>query len=212
MMIVPAVLLGETHWLHRVVVVGAFIAPLPTLVFLAAAVAKRTRRGDSAIVGEEAAALLEVLASLQSGQTLRTALAGMSPEIDRLVTVGASSEALADAVARALDEQGAVAGAAVRLLDRAGGPAAPVIEELAAQATETMRIRRELRAAVAAPVLQGVIVGGAPMAVLIFMIASGGFGKTFAASPAHAITVSVGAVMTVVGVGWVLAIVKRALP
>lgn len=211
-MIALPVLLGTAPWVHRAVVAGAVLLPLPTAVVIAVLVVRQRRPESRAVIGPEATALLSVLASLQAGRTLRTALIGMSEEIDRLVTVGASTDALASAVQRALPEQGAMASAAVRLLDQAGGPASPVISELAAQATENARVRRELRSAVAAPVLQGVIVGGAPLAVLVYLVASGGFGETFAASPAHAITVSAGAVMTVAGVGWVLAIVRRSMP
>ncbi|MEX2422613.1 MAG: hypothetical protein WD990_01420 [Acidimicrobiia bacterium] len=212
MILLPAVLLGTVPWTHRVAVAGALMAPIPTLAVLAVFALRARKDFARPVMGEDAAALLEVRAALQAGRTLREALAGLSPEIDRLVTVGASTDALADAVSRALGSEGHLAAAAVRLLDQAGGPAAPVIEELAAQATETMRVRRELRAAVAAPVLQGVIVGGAPLGVLVFLLASGGFGRTFASSSAHALVVSAGAVLTVVGVAWVTFIVRRAVP
>lgn len=212
MILLPAVLLGTAPWAHRVALAAALLAPIPTLVVLAFFALRARRDVTRPVMGEDAAALLEARAALQAGRTLREALAGMSPEIDRLVTVGASTDVLAEAVSGALGSHGHLAGAAVRLLDRAGGPAAPVIEELAAQATETMRVRRELRAAVAAPVLQGIIVGGAPLGVLVFLLASGGFGRTFASSPAHAVVVSIGAVLTVVGVAWVGFIVKRAVP
>ena len=212
MILLPAVLLGTVPWAHRVAVAAAMVAPIPTLAVLAIVALRARKNMPRPVIGEDAAALLEARAALQAGRTLREALAGMSPEIDRLVIVGASTDVLAEAVARALGSQGHLAGAAVRLLDQAGGPAGPVIEELAAQATETMRVRRELRAAVAAPVLQGVIVGGAPLGVLVLMLASGGFGRTFMSSPAHAVVVSTGAVLTVVGVAWVAFIVKRAVP
>jgi Flp pilus assembly protein TadB len=208
----PALLFGSVPWSHRAVLAGALVFPIPTALGIGLFLLRHRRPSGRPVIGPEATALLEVLAALQAGRTLRTALAGMSDEIDRLVTVGASTEALASAVERALPDQGQVAAAAVRLLDHAGGPASPVVSELAAQATETARVRRELRAAVAAPVLQGVIVGGAPLAALSLMIVTGSFGQTFARSPAHAITVSAGAAMTVVGVVWVLAIVRRSMP
>lgn len=212
MILLPAILVGDVPWTHRAVVAGALVAPLPMLLILGV-LSLRSRRGQPvAAMGEEAAGLLGVLASLQAGHTLRAALSGLSNEVDRLVTVGASTGALAAALERALGDQGRVAGAAVRLLDRAGGPAVPVFEELAAQAAETERIRRELRSAVAAPVLQGLIIGGAPLAVLVFLVASGELTRIFTSSPAHALTVSAGAAMTVVGVTWVVAIVRKALP
>jgi Flp pilus assembly protein TadB len=210
--LLPAVLLGTAPWSHRVALAAALVAPIPALVVLVVCVLRARKDVARPVMGEDAAALLEVRAALQAGRTLREALADVSPEIARLVTVGASTDALADAVSHVLGSQGHLAGAAVRLLDRAGGPAAPVIEELAAQATETMRVRRELRAAVAAPVLQGVIVGGAPLGVLLSLLVSGGFGRTFASSPAHAVVVSAGALLTVVGAAWVVFIVKRAVP
>lgn len=212
MILLPAVLLGTAPWSHRVALGAALVAPLPTLVVLSVILLRGRKDRARPAMGEEAATLLEVRAALQAGRTLREALGEVSPEIGRLVAVGASTDALAEAVAQALGSQGHLAGAAVRLLDRAGGPAAPVIEELAAQATETMRVRRELRAAVAAPVLQGVIVGGAPLGVLLSLVITGGFARTFASSTAHAVVVSVGAVLTVAGASWVVFIVKRAVP
>ena len=211
-LLVPAFVFGSVPWSHRALLAGAMVLPVHTALGLGLILLRRRPRAVRPVIGTEANALLEVLAALQAGRTLRTALAGMSDEIDRLVAVGASTGALASAVERALPVQGQVAAAAVRLLDHAGGPASPVVSELAAQSAETARVRRELRAAVAAPVLQGVIVGGAPLVALVLMIVSGSFGETFAKSPAHAITVSAGAAMTVVGVGWVLAIVRRSMP
>jgi Flp pilus assembly protein TadB len=213
MILIPALFVGEAPWMHRLVLAGALVVPLPTAFVLAALLLRDRPPADArSAMGQEASVLLEVLASLQAGRTLRTALAGMSYETERCVVIGASSDDVARAVRRALPEQGVVAAAAVRLLDQAGGPAAAVIQELATQATETERIRRELRSAVAAPVLQGVIVGGAPLLVLAHLVVSGGFGETFSTSPAHAVTVSAGAVMTVIGVGWVGAIVRRSMP
>lgn len=212
MILLPAVLIGTAPWILRLAVAAALVSPVPTLVVVVGLVVRARRDRSPAVVGTEASALLEVRAALHAGRTLREALAGMSPELNRLVRVGASTERLAAGVVAALDDQGPMAAAAVRLLDRAGGPAAPVVEELATQATETARIRRELRAAVAAPVLQGVIVGGAPLAVLVFLVVSGGFSSTFASSAAHALTVSAGAVLTIVGAVWVVLIVRRAVP
>jgi Flp pilus assembly protein TadB len=207
-----ALLVPGVPWSHRAVLVAALVAPLPTALLIFVLVLRRDRSADRGVVGPEAATLLEVVASLQAGRTFRTALAGMSAEVERLVEVGASTESLAGSVRRALPEQGRMAAAAVRLLDVAGGPAAPVMEELATQATETARVQRELRSAVAAPVLQGVIVGGAPLAMLFYLIFSGGFAENLAVSPAHAITVSVGAVLTVIGVCWVVVIVRGSTP
>lgn len=210
---IAAVLLGDAPWSHRLVLAGALTWPLPTLAVLVALAYRSIRRDTGRpAMGAEASKLLEVLASLQSGHTLRTALASISPDVDRLVRVGASTDDLARAVGTALGELAPTAAVAVRLLDRAGGQAAPVVGELAAQATESVRIRRELRAAVAAPVLQGVLVGGAPLVALGWLIASGNFADRLTASPAHAASVLAGSVMTVTGAVWVAAIIRKALP
>ena len=211
-LLLPALLVGSVPTIHRFVMAAALLAPLPTLLALGLVIARTRRNADTSVMGDEAAALLDVLGSLRAGETLRSSLAGLSEEVGRTVRVGATTDALAGAVGRALGDQGEIAAAAVRLLDEAGGPAAPVIEELAAQATETVRIKRELRAAVAAPVLQGVIVGGAPLAVLVRLVVSGGFGRIVTTSSAHAIVAFAGAAMTLVGVGWVIAIVRKAMP
>jgi Flp pilus assembly protein TadB len=211
-LLLPMVLMGSASTAHRLVVAAALVAPLPTLLGLGLVLARTRRSGEAPVMGDEAAALLDVLGSLRAGETLRSSLAGLSSEVGRMVRVGASTDVLAGAVGRSLGDQGPIAAAAVRLLDEAGGPAAPVIEELAAQATETVRIKRELRAAVAAPVLQGAIVGGAPLAVLVSLVVSGGFGRIVTTSSAHAMVAFGGTAMTLVGVGWVIAIVRKAMP
>lgn len=212
MMAALVLLPSEASWAERVVVAAALLVPAPTLVVLLVLSARQLRAVAKPVVGPEAAALLGVVAALQAGRTLRGALSGLSDEVDRMVAIGAPSDVVAAAVERALPEQGAMAGAAVRMLDHVGGAVSPVMEELAAQASDTARVRRELRSAVAAPVLQGVIVGGAPLVALVAMIATGRLGDVFATSPAHAIAVMVGSIMTLVGVVWVATIVRKSSP
>jgi hypothetical protein len=210
--LLPAVLIGSAPWTHRVVVAGALIAPIPTAVALAWLGIRGRRDEGKLVLGADAVALLDVLSGLMAGRTLRASLAGLSEELERLVAVGGPTEALAQAVVRALPNHGTIAAAAVRLLDEAGGPAIPVVEVLAAQAADTDRVRRELRSAVAAPLLQGILVGGAPLVVLVWLIVGGGFARALTASPAHAAVVVGGTVMTVAGSVWVTAIVRRSMP
>lgn len=212
MILVSAVLVGSAPWAHRVVVAGALVAPVPTALALLWFGVRARRHEERPALGAEALALLDVLAGLKAGRTLRSSLAGLSGQTGRLVAVGAPTEALAASVASALPTHGPMAAAAVRLLDEAGGPAIPVMEELATQAAEMDRVRRELRSAVAAPVLQGVLVGGAPLAVLVWLVVSGGFARAVTATPAHAVVVVAGAVMTLAGAVWVAAIVRRSMP
>lgn len=212
MLIVTALVLGEVPLTHRLVVGAAWLFPIPAALFVVLLMIRGLRRDDSQPMGTEAAAMLDVVASLQSGHPLRTALATLSPAVDRQVAAGAPTERLADAVAGSLEELGVETAAAVRLLDRAGGPAVGVFAHLAAHAAESVRIRREVRAAVAAPVLQGVVVGGAPLCALLYLVVSGQLGTTFALSSAHAISVSAGAAMTVAGAAWVGWIVRKAIP
>lgn len=212
MLVVTALVLGDAPVTHRIVVGAAWLFPIPAALFVVLLVIRGLRRDDSQPMGTEAAAMLDVVASLQSGNPLRNALATLSPAVDRQVAAGAPTDQLADAVAGSLDELGVETAAAVRLLDRAGGPAVGVFAQLAAQAAESVRIRREVRAAVAAPVLQGIVVGGAPLCTLIYLVVSGQLGRTFSLSSAHAISVSAGAVMTVAGAAWVGWIVRKAVP
>lgn len=212
MLVIAALLLGEVPWVHRVVLAAAWLFPIPAGVVVSFLMVRALRRREHQPMGRDAAALLDVVASLQSGSPLRTALASLSPAVDRQVTAGVSTDRLADAVAESLDEHGVETAAAVRLLDLAGGPAVGVFAQLAAQAAESVRIRREVRAAVAAPVLQGIVVGGAPLCTLLYLILSGKLGDTFALSPAHAISVTAGALMTLAGTCWVGLIVRKAIP
>lgn len=212
MLVMAALLLGDAPWMHRVLVAAAWLAPIPVAVVVLVLVLRAVRTRPASPMGREAALLVGVVSSLQSGQPLRPALATLSPVVSRLVATGAGTDELAAAVGSVLEEHGTEAAAAVRLLDRAGGPAAGVFAQLAAQAADVVRVRREVRAAVAAPVLQGVVVGGAPLVTLGYLVVSGRFVEMFAQSPAHAVSVTAGAAMTILGVGWVAMVVRKALP
>lgn len=212
MLVVTALVLGEVPWTHRLVVGASWLFPIPAALAVVFLMIRGLRRHESQPMGSEAAALLDVVASLQSGSPLRPALTTLSPAVERQVAAGAPTDHLANVVGTSLEEHGIETAAAVRLLDRAGGPAVGVFGQLAAQAAESVRIRREVRAAVAAPVLQGIVVGGAPLCTLVYLIISGQLGRTFALSSAHAISVTAGAAMTVVGAAWVAWIVRKALP
>ena len=212
MIALGAVLLGDVPWSHRVLLAGAWLFPIPFAFAVGVLVFRNWKRNEEPPMGREAEALLGVVAALESGYPLRSALEGLSPAAARQVEVGAPTERLAVAVRQSLGEYGAAAASAVRLLDRAGGPAAAVFAQLAARAAETMRVRREVRAAVAAPILQGIVVGGMPLLALVHMVVTGRFARTFSASTAHAVSVSVGALLTVLGVCWVAWVVRKAFP
>lgn len=202
---------GLDHRL-RLLLVGSFVAPIPTAVAVSLLVARSwTHHGPD---GSDAATalLLDVAAGLRSGRTLRECVSSVHVDVARLVAIGADPEPIGAALARRVPRHGDMVSAAFEILDTAGGPAASVFEELAVQTAEDERVRREVRAAVAAPVLQGVILGGAPVVVVIQMVASGRMGDVIARSSAHAISVAAGVVLTAVGVVWVWRIVRKALP
>lgn len=196
---------------ERAVLVAALVLPLPAVVGIGALVV-RSRVVDRPARADESVELLEIAGALRAGRTLRSVVSQSSPAAERVVATGGSSAALADAVAPAFPRTGRAVAAACAILDESGGPAAPVFEELAVQAAEEENVRREVRAAVAAPVLQGLVLVGIPVVGLVRAIMTGDLVETMSRSTVHAGLVTVGMVLVLVGSAWVLAVVRRALP
>lgn len=208
--IVAVVLVPGPTVAERVALGVTLLAPALATVGACIAVVRALVLGRQAGT-DESTGLLEVAGALRSGRTLRSVVADLSPEARRVVDVGASPAAVARVVGSAFPNVRRAATAATAILDTNGGPAAPVFEELALQASEEANVRREVRAAVAAPVLQGVVLVAIPLIGLLRSIATGALWEVIGRSPAHAGLVSVGVALVAAGSLWVVLVIRGAL-
>lgn len=204
-----AVLAPGGRRIDRAFLLAALVAPLPTALVVAVLAVRAARRGD--VTDTDTNHLTEIASGLRSGRTLRDCVAAVDPEVARLVEVGAGSHAVAAALGHVIPRRSDAIAAAFVMLDESGGPAAEVFEELAVQSSEEARVRRELRAAVAAPMLQGVVLAGIPVVILLHMLVAGRVGAVVSRSSVHAASVGLGALFTVLGVVWVWWILRRAV-
>ncbi len=164
------------------------------------------RRGPRPETSDEVALLNGLAAELRAGASLRMALvagAGRAPhlDLDRAVRAAAAGQPMSDVAAElepALPSNGRLFAAAFRLTATSGGRAASVFEELALRAAEAGELSRERRALTAQARLSTLVVGGAPVAMVVVLLITGKAQALLAAGP-------VGHTMAAIGVGLELA-------
>lgn len=210
---------GGVPWQLLAVATTASMWPFPSAAAMLGLLAFQIRsQRDGVAVSPEARWLLGVASDLRAGQSLRMALhaacssrpgEGMA-ETMRLIEAGRPTPVLADELGRALGPVGPMVAAAVRLSAVTGGAAAALFEELATQVMQAEDLRRELRAAVAPVLAQGVIVGGVPLTVVAWMAASGRLLSLLSAGPVEAAVVVTGLALVLSGVGAVASLMWRS--
>lgn len=165
----------------------------------------------------EAAVLRAMAGELAAGASLRAAVAaaaGSAEGIDlsraaRLAAAGRPMGEVAAALEAALPVNGRRAAAALHLAGRTGAAPRRVLERLAGQAADLGALARERRAMTAQARLSAAVVGGAPLALLGVLAATGRIGG-LAGDPAGRVMLGVGLVLLVGGIGVVAAMVARA--
>jgi Flp pilus assembly protein TadB len=171
---------------HPLLLTAAAAAVLHPAIPLAAAAAWAVyngfaRRAAQPTPSDEARFLRGIAAEVRSGASLRVAVqeaAGRAPGIDlrravRLAAAGADAAAIGGAVAAALPINGRLAGAAFRLSSHSGSSAAALFDALAGRAAEAAELAGERRAATAQARLSAGVVGLAPAAFTVLLIALG---------------------------------------
>jgi hypothetical protein len=162
-------------------------------------------------------ALVAISSELQAGATLRGAIANLGAcdvrfaQAARLAHAGRPMSAVLEAVAGGLGRFGALASAALGMAASTGGSAASVVNQLVAQVMSLDELDRERRAAMAPILLQAVVVGGIPMAVLATMLVSGRLIELAASGPVQAGVVAIGSALVLTGAGIVAHIAHRAV-
>jgi tight adherence protein B len=171
-------------------------------------------RGDEL----EAAFLQAVAGELRAGSSLRHALSAAANRtsglsLDRAVRLAAAGQPLGDVakeLGSALPRLGVLAASAVRTAAVTGGRVAEVFDGLALLAAEEVGLVRELRAATAQARLSAWIVGGIPVAYLLYAGVTGRLAVLGAAGPIGIVLLTVGPGLLVGGIAVMWAMLRRA--
>lgn len=199
------------------------LALLRPVWFLAAAAGwglwrrRAARRARARMPDAEAAVLRAVAGELAAGASLRGALAGAAGAaggIDlsaaaRLAGVGRPMHEVAAAVESALPVNGRRAAAALHLAGRTGAAPRRILERLAGQAADLGALSRERRAMTAQARLSAALVGGAPLALLALLAATGRLAG-LVGDPAGRVVLGVGVGLLAAGIAAVAAMVAGA--
>jgi tight adherence protein B len=164
---------------------------------------------------DEAAFLRSVSSELQAGAALRLAVAsgasGSSLDLAPLVaasSAGLSADRVAAELERGLPINGRMAAGAFELAARSGGPAARVMHSLAMRAERIGELERERHALTAQARASAWVIAGLPLAVLLFVIASGRLST--GSDPILLGLVAVGVGLQVVGLAVVARMIRGA--
>jgi tight adherence protein B len=205
-----------------IIAIAAVAAIEPRLVLAGAAiwgaVVALRRRAARVTPDDEATLFRAMAAELRSGASLRGALAEAAhrvPQIQldrsvRLAAAGIQMTEIAETVERQLPENGRLAAAAFRLSDWSGARVADTFDGLAAQAAATAELARERRAATAQARLSALIVGVAPLAFTVLLMATGRADGLAAHGGLGWLVLGVGLGLETIGLVTVAVIVRRA--
>lgn len=204
------------------IAIAAVAAIEPRLVLVGASVwgvvATLRRRATSVTPDDEATLFHAMAAELRSGASLRSALAEAAhrvPQIElgrpvRFAAAGMQMTEIAKAVELQLPENGRLAAAAFRLSDWSGARVADTFDGLAERAAATAELARERRAATAQARLSALIIGVAPLAFTVLLVASGRSVGLVAHGGLGWLVLGVGLGLEMLGLIAVAAIVRRA--
>jgi len=204
--VVEAALLGICLW-----------QPLAGGLLVVAAVGARLKHQTKA-GSEEAAYLQAVALELRAGASLRAAIesgAHRAPALElgrpvRLARAGAPMPEVAAALMESLPRHGLIAGSAIHTAGLTGGRIAEIFDSLAQIASEDRELARERRAATAQARISAWIVGGLPVAFLVFGYLSGRLGPLLESGIGIGVVV-VGLVLVLAGSLTVAVMLRRSL-
>ena len=177
-----------------------------------------TARSGHSRVDAEAAYLQAVAGEMRAGASLRHALSSASSRahglgLDRALRLAAAGRPLDD-VAGVLEQTmprlGALAASAVRTAGVTGGKAAEVFDALAVLAREQVGLERERRTSTAQARFSAWIVGGIPVAYLLYAAVSGKLSVLGSAGPAGRVLLVSGSLLLIAGIGVMWGILRRA--
>ncbi|MEA3502028.1 MAG: type II secretion system F family protein [Actinomycetota bacterium] len=205
-----------------IIAIAAVAAIEPRLVLVGAAiwgiVAALRRRVTRVTPDDEATLFRAMAAELRSGASLRSALSEAAPrapriQLDRPVrfaAAGMQMTEIAEAIEAEMPENGRLAAAAFRLSDWSGARVADTFDGLAERAAATAELARERRAATAQARLSAVIVGVAPLAFTVLLVATGRGSGLVAYGGLGWLILGVGLGLEMLGLIIVATVVRRA--
>lgn len=220
LLLAAGLVVGAPWW---AVVTGAVVTLQPTLglVAVGGAVALALyRRFDQRRSGSggETVFCNAMAAELKAGASLRIALSAAAARVPELglaaagrrAVAGQPAPAVAEELARALPRNGRLAGAAFALAAETGARAADVFETLAQHAAGVDELARERSTLTAQARLSAMVVGGAPVLLLIALVATGRGQTMLAAGPVGWAIALVGVGLEITGLGAVALMLWRA--
>lgn len=159
-----------------------------------------------------------VAAELRSGASLRQSLVDAAERVPHLdvgaaVRAAAAGRPLADVARRVgavLGSSGPLAAAAIEVAAAGGGAVAATFDGLAMLAAEEAELAGERRAATAQATLSAVIVGGLPIAYLVYAISTGRLAALLSLGSIGTGIVGVGVGLLGVGLAAVAVMLRRA--
>lgn len=166
----------------------------------------------------EAVYLQAVAGEMRAGASLRHALGSASDRayglrLDRalrLAAAGQPLEGVAGALERTMPRMGTLTASAVRTAGVTGGKAADVFDALALLATEEVGLARERRAATAQARFSAWIVGGIPVAYLLYAAVGGKLSVLGSAGSVGHVLLAAGSLLLIAGVLVMWGILRRA--
>ncbi len=205
-----------------IIAIAAAAAIEPRLVLAGAAiwgVIAALRRREARVTPDDEATLFRAMAAeLRSGASLRTALAEAADRVPqirlarpvRFAAAGMQMTEIAEAVEAQLPENGRLAAAAFRLSDWSGARVADTFDGLAERAAATAELARERRAATVQARLSALIVGVAPLAFAVLLVATGRGTGLVAHGGLGRLMLGIGLGLEMLGLITVAVIVRRA--
>jgi Flp pilus assembly protein TadB len=183
-LLLAAGLVVGVPWLVVAAGAVAVIQPVMGMVGVGAGVAialHRRFRDRRSRPGGETTFFNAMAAELRAGASLRVALgaaAARAPDlglatVGRRAAAGQPAPAVAAELAHALPRNGRLAGAAFSLAAETGARAADVFETLAQRSANVDELDRERSTLTAQARMSALVVGGAPVALLVALIATG---------------------------------------
>ncbi len=167
---------------------------------------------------EEVVFLQALAAELRAGHSVRQAIVRGAERVPalaldrvaRLAAAGRPMEEVADELECGLPESGALGGAAIRIGAECGGRIAAVFSMLAGIQSDVIDLRREVHSATATVRASAFVVGGLPVAGLVFATTTERLSEILSAGPSGVILVTTGAALLMLGAGSILAMTRTA--
>lgn len=211
-LLVAAAIAAGAPVLEVGLVVAAVHQPVVTATLVLGLVAVSTlRSARDQQVDPSVGRIVSVAGDLRAGKPLRAVVSSgaFGQRLAAMADTGRPLAAPLEALTPTFGHDALLVHATLDIALEGGGPVADAFDRLAADMIESERTRRERRAALAPAVAQAIVVGGAPMILLVTMLVNGRWLALLSAGTASAAIVLFGSASLVGGIGWIVLLVGR---